>query len=108
MSLTYALVLMALAGLAGIVIGYIFRWLYGLSQKGSVEVEVKQILLDAREEAKKITVESESAAKELQTVAESALKEKEEKGVAREERIFKREEALDKKQVELDKEIEGE
>jgi ribonuclease Y len=107
MSLTYALILMALSGLAGIVIGYIFRWLYGLSQKGSIEVEVKQILLDAREEAKKITVESEEKAKEVLAAAENALSDKEEKSAIREERVFKREEALDKKQSELDREIEG-
>jgi ribonuclease Y len=107
MSLTYALVLMGLAGLAGIVIGYIFRWLYGLSQKGSVEVEVKQLLLDAREEAKKITTEAEETAKASQLAAETAVKEKEDKITRAEERVFKREESLDKKQTELDREIEG-
>lgn len=98
---------MALAGLAGIAIGYIFRWLYGLSQKGSLEVEVKQILLNAREEAKKITAEAEDTAKELQSAAEETLKEKEDKVARQEERVFKREEVLDKKQAELDAEVEG-
>ncbi len=106
MSLTYALILLALAGLAGIAIGYIFRWLYGLSQKGSIEVEIKQILFAAREEADKITAEAEAKARELQTAAESTLKEKEEKLARQEERMFKREEALDKKSAELDSEIE--
>lgn len=107
MSLTYALILMGLAGLAGIVIGYIFRWLYGLSQKGSLEVEVKQVLFNAREEAKRITAEAEDTAKAAQSAAEEAIKEKEEKQTRAEERVFKREEALDKKQGELDREIEG-
>lgn len=107
MSLTYALVLMALAGLAGIAIGYVFRWLYGLSQKGSLEVEVKQILLDAREDAKKITTEAEEKAKAAQNILDVEIKEKEDKLTRAEERVFKREEALDKKQSELDREIEG-
>jgi ribonuclease Y len=107
MSLTYALVLMALAGLAGIAIGYIFRWLYGLSQKGSVEVEVKQLLLDAREEAKKITSDAEETAKATQAALDTEIKEKEDKLTRAEDRVFKREESLDKKQVELDREIEG-
>ena len=107
MSITYALVLMALSGLAGIVIGYIFRWLYGLSQKGSVEVEVKQLLLDAREDAKKITSEAEEKARSTQNAIELEVKEKEDKLTRAEERVFKREEALDKKQSELDREIEG-
>ncbi len=98
---------MALAGLAGIAIGYVFRWLYGLSQKGSLEVEVKQILLDAREDAKKITTEAEEKAKAAQSILDVEIKEKEDKLTRAEERVFKREEALDKKQSELDREIEG-
>ena len=107
MSITYALILMGLAGLAGIVIGYVFRWLYGLSQKGSIEVEIKQILLNAREEAKKITAAAEEAGKQKVTEAEEELKEKEDKVTRVEERIFKREEALERKQGELDRELEG-
>jgi ribonuclease Y len=107
MSLTYALILMALAGLAGIAIGYVFRLLYGLSQKGSIEVEVKQLLLDAREEAKKITTEAENTAKATQAELDTELKEKEDKITRAEERVFKREEALDKKQNELEREIDG-
>ncbi len=107
MSITYALVLMALSGLAGIAIGYIFRWLYGLSQKGSIEVEVKQLLLNAREDAKKITAEAEEKAKEALSSIELEVKEKEEKIARAEDRVFKREESLDKKQAELDREIKG-
>ena len=73
MSITYALILMGLAGLAGIAIGYIFRWLYGLSQKGSIEVEIKQILLNAREEAKKITATAEEEGKKILVEAEGEL-----------------------------------
>ena len=107
MSLTYALVLMGLAGLAGIAIGYVFRLLYGLSQKGSIEVEVKQLLLNAREDAKKITGEAEAQAKAAQSTIEAEVKEKEDKITRAEERVFKREEGLDKKQAELEREIEG-
>lgn len=107
MSITYALILMGLAGLAGIVIGYVFRWLYGLSQKGSIEVEIKQILLNAREEAKKITAAAEEEGRSRVAEAEAELKEKEDKLTRSEERIFKREEGLDKKQGELERELEG-
>jgi ribonuclease Y len=107
MSLTYALVLMGLAGLVGIGVGFVFRWLLALSRKGSIEVEVKQLLLDAREEAKKITTEAEDKAKTAQAEIEGEIKEKEEKINRAEDRVFKREEALDKKQAELDREIEG-
>jgi ribonuclease Y len=106
MSFTLALVLSAGMGLAGIVVGWVFRWLWILARKGSIELEIKQILLDAREEAKKVTVKAEDEAKEKAIAVEETLKEKEEKITRAEERVFKREETLDKKQQDLEKEIE--
>ena len=106
MSLTLVFILLALAALAGAVIGFVFRWLLVLSRKGSIEVEIKQILFDAREEAKHITEEAEGRAKEVATAAESALSEKSDKVSKQEERVFKREESLDKKQADLDREVE--
>ena len=107
MSLKLLFALMAAAGLLGAVIGFVFRWLLVLSRKGSIEVEVKQIVFDAREEAKQITSEAEVRAKELVAHGEESLKEKEEKITRSEERVFKREEQLDKKQAELDSEIQA-
>ena len=106
MSLTLVFILLALAALVGAVIGFVFRWLLVLSRKGSIEVEIKQILFDAREEAKHITEEAEERAKEVATAAESALSEKSDKVSKQEERVFKREESLDKKQADLDREVE--
>ena len=106
MSLTLVFILLALAALVGAVIGFVFRWLLVLSRKGSIEVEIKQILFDAREEAKHITEEAEGRAKEVATAAESALSEKSDKVSKQEERVFKREESLDKKQADLDREVE--
>jgi ribonuclease Y len=107
MSITYAFILMGITGLMGIAIGFIFRWLLVLSRKGSIELQVKQILLDAREEAKRITAEAEESAKAAQAAAEAEMKEKEDKQARAEDRVFKREEALDKKQADLDRELEG-
>ncbi len=105
MSLKVLLSLLALAGLVGGVIGYVFRLLLSLGRKGSIEVEVKQLLLDAREEAKNITSQAEEETKQKIAVVEAELREKEEKTSRAEDRVFKREEALDRKQLELDKEI---
>ena len=107
MSLKIVFLLLALAALGGAVIGFVFRWLLVLSRKGSIEVEVKHILLDAREEAKKITGEAQAKAAEVLTTIETTVAEKEEKVTRQEERVFKREEALDKKQGELDSEIQA-
>ncbi len=105
MSLKLLLSLLALAGLGGAVIGYVFRWLLILSRKGSIEVEIKQILLDAREESKKITAVAEDEAKQKVAQADLELREKEDKITRAEDRVFKREEALDKKHHELDQEV---
>jgi len=107
MSLKIVFLLLALAALGGAVIGFVFRWLLVLSRKGSIEVEIKQILLDAREESKRITEEAAARAKEVVATSESSIAEKEEKIARQEERVFKREEALDKKQGELDSEIQA-
>jgi len=106
MSLTYLLLLLAASGLGVAVIGYVFRLLLVSARKNSIEVEVKQLLLDANVEVQRITTEAEEKAKEVIATAEASVAEKEEKATAREERLFKREESLDKKQAELDKEVE--
>ena len=107
MSLKIVFALLALSALGGAVIGFVFRWLLVSARKGSIEVEVKHILLDAREEAKKITAGAEEKAKDILVSLETTLAEKEEKVTRQEERVFKREEALDKKQGELDSEIQA-
>jgi ribonuclease Y len=107
MSLKLLFLLLGAAALLGAVLGYVFRWLWISARKGSIELEIKQILLDAREEAKKITAQAEAEAKERVSQGEVELKEKEDKLARAEDRVFKREEALDKKQTELERELEG-
>ena len=98
---------MGAAAVGGAVLGYVFRWLLVLARKGSIELEVKQIILTAREEAKKITEGAEGLVKEKLVEGEIGLKEKEEKLGKQEERLFRREETLDGKQRELDQEVAG-
>ena len=106
MSLKIVFLLLGLSGLVGAAIGYVFRWLLVLSRKGSIEVEIRQILFNAREEAKKITVAAEEEGKQRMAAAQIELKEEVNKVARQEERVFKREETLDKKQQELDREVE--
>jgi ribonuclease Y len=105
MSIKVLLALLAASGLVGGAIGFVFRWLLVLARKGSIEVEVKQLLLDAREEAEKITSEAEARVQARLSTVETEAKEKEEKLTRAEDRVFKREEALERKQNELDGEI---
>ncbi len=105
MSLKLLFLLLGVATLAGAVIGYVFRWLLLLARKGSLEVEVKQLLFTAREDAKKITEAAEEDAKTKLSFADAEIKEKEEKITRSEDRVFRREESLDKKQQEVDAEL---
>jgi len=63
MSLTTLFLLLGAAGLGGAVIGYVFRLLLVSARKNSIEVEVKQLLLNANVQAQTITAEAESRAK---------------------------------------------
>lgn len=107
MSLTITLLLLGASGLLGIVIGYVLRWLLVLARKSSIEFEIKQLLLDARDEAKRITGAAEDEARARLDTAEAEWREKEEKITRAEDRVFKREETLDRKQAELDEEVEA-
>lgn len=105
MSLTTVFLLLGAAALGGAVIGYVFRWLLVLARKGSIEIQVKQVMLDARERAERVLAEAEAEAKEKVSALEAQALDKEDKLAKQEERVFKREEALDKKQTELEQEI---
>ena len=106
MSLKMVFLLAGAAGLVGIGVGYFLRWIISLGKKGSVELEIKQLVLDAREEAKKITDEAKTKAEETLVVGRTELKEKENKLKITEERMIKKEDLLDKRQVDIDKEVE--
>jgi ribonucrease Y len=107
MSLKLVFLLLGASAVVGAAIGYVFRWLFVLARKGSIELEVKQLLMTAREDAKKITAAAEEEAKQKLASIEGEIKEKEEKVLRAEDRVFKREEALDKRQSDLDRELEG-
>ena len=49
-------------GIFGLIAGYVIRYAQTAGKKGSVELEVKQMLLSGKEEAQKIIQESEKKA----------------------------------------------
>lgn len=106
MSLKLALALAGAALFAGAGLGYYIRWLIGLSKKGSVELEIKQLLLDAKEEAKRIIEKGKEEAEAQQKQVRAEQKEKEAELKKTEERLVKKEELLDKRQGDIDTEVE--
>ncbi|MBI1974423.1 MAG: ribonuclease Y [Candidatus Zambryskibacteria bacterium] len=95
MSLKLALLLALLAASAGIGFGYLLRLIISLGRKGSVELDIKRLELEAKEEAQRIVSEAEAR-------AEAFL----ERNKKTEDRLVKKEELLDKRQMDLDKEAE--
>ncbi len=106
MSLKLVALFLAIAGVVGVAIGYYLRLIISLGKKGSMELEIKEMLLAAKEEAKKITADAEAKTGQIAEQARKEIREKEEKNRQAEERLVKREDLIDKRQSDLDKEVE--
>lgn len=99
--------MLALSGVGGVILGYVLRVLIGLAQRGSIELDIKQKLLQAKEQAAKIIAEAQFRGEVVETERLAPIEEREEKAAAREERVALREEFLDSRQRDLDdKEVE--
>ena len=94
--------MLALSGIGGVVLGYVLRVLIGLAQRGSVELDIKQKLLQAKEQGAKIVAEAEFRAEIIETERLASVEEREEKIIAREERLAAREEFIDSRQRDFD------
>ncbi len=101
MSLQLVFILLALSGLAGIALGYVLRLLIALGQRGSLELEVKQRLLEARERANSIVKDAEREAEEVEETRSAPLREREQRLERLTSRILKREEFLDERERSL-------
>ena len=93
------------SGIFGLIAGYVIRWALTVGKKGSIELEVKQMLLSAKEEAQKIVQESERKSEKNVEELRAQEKEKEREWRKSEERLIKKEETLDRKQEDVEKEI---
>ena len=96
-----------MAILVGATLGYLLRWFISVSKKGSIELEVKQVLLSAKEEAQKILEEADRKAEIYEREFHKKEHEHEERFKKTEERLIKREEFLDKRQTDIDNDIVG-
>jgi ribonuclease Y len=106
MSLKLVALFLSLSGLIGIALGYYLRLIISLGKKGSMELEIKEMLLGAKEEATKITVDAESKAEQLLEQARKEIKEKEDRIQTTETRLIKKEDLLDRRQADIDSEVE--
>lgn len=105
MSLKIVLALLALSGVAGIAIGYFLRMLILLGKRGSMEIQIRKMMLDAEERAKQVVAAAEKTAKEKEVTMNDELKARGAELKVTEERLVRKEEMLDKRQSTLDSEL---
>lgn len=96
-----------MASLIGIALGYYLRVLISLGKKGSVELQLKQLHLEAEEKSQKVLNDAEAKAADILRDVRASTKEKEESLKKTEERLNKKEDLLDRRQADLDKEVEA-
>ena len=107
MELIITIVFIVIAAFAGATFGYFLRWIVSLGKKGSMELRIKQMMLEAKDEAQRITDEAEEKSDRLLEESRGDAKEQIEKLKKTEERLIKKEELLDSRQGDIDREVES-
>lgn len=93
--------------LLGIGVGYYLRVLVALGKRRSIEIDIKQMMVGAKEEAQRITDEAKKKSEETLSNLKEEEKKKEQEFRETEKRLIKKDEFLDARQVEVNKEAEG-
>ena len=106
MSLKIVAALLGAASIISLALGYYLRLIISLGKKGSMELDIKQMMLEAKSREKVIIDEAEKKAEELIRIARFDIREKEDTNKKTEERLVKKDELLDRRQTEIDKEVE--
>jgi ribonuclease Y len=103
---------LGVTALGSVAIGYYLRHLVSLSQKGSLDLEIKDLLLKAKEEsaemkerAQKVITDAEFKAEHILTDAREEEKRLKTERARSEERLIKKEDLLDSRQKDIDKEV---
>src|SRR3989344_2030083 len=106
MSLRIVFALLSIASLISLALGYYLRLIISLGKKGSMELDIKQMMLEAKNREKAIIDEADKKAEEILKIARVEIKEKEENNKKTEDRLIKKDEHLDGRQADIDKEVE--
>lgn len=117
MSPAITLLVALIAAGVGAGVGYYLRFIVAAGKKGSIELEIKQLMLEAKEKVQKLEEDTEKKLEEKRQNVEKKLedkrheierelKEKQEFMKKAEGRILDREAFLDKRQQDLDAEVE--
>ncbi|MBI4155940.1 MAG: hypothetical protein HY507_01770 [Candidatus Zambryskibacteria bacterium] len=77
MSLKIVLALVGAASLASLALGYYLRFIIALGKRRSIEIDLKQMMLQAKNQEKNIIDEAEKKAEEILNIAKFDIREKE-------------------------------
>ena len=108
MSITVIIILVGTGVLLlGVFIGYYLRLIIALGKRRSIEIDIKQMMVGAKEEAQRITDEAKKKSEETLSSLKEEEKKKEQEFKETEKRLIKKDEFLDARQVEVNKEVEN-
>ena len=93
--------------LFGVGIGYYLRLIIALGKRRSIEIDIKQMMVGAKEEAQKITDEAKKKSEGQLLNLKEEEKKKEQEWKEKDTRLIKKDEFLDARQIEVNKEAEG-
>ena len=91
----------------GIASGYYLRVLHSLSKQSSVEIRLKEKMLEGEEKGLKLIEKAEAKAEEIQKEAKETVRELQAKLETKEKRLEKKEELLDDRQITVDSDREA-
>src|SRR5574343_597172 len=107
MSTLMIIIISAGALVLGVGVGYYLRLIIALGKRRSIEIDIKQMMVGAKEEAQKITDEAKRASEKKLADLKEEEKKKEQEWKEKESRLIKKDEFLDARQVDIDKEVEN-
>ncbi len=97
----------AVALILGVGVGYYLRLIIALGKRRSIEIDIKQMMVAAKEEAQRITDEAKKISETKLSELREEEKKKEHEFKETEKRLIKKDEFLDARQVEVNKEVEA-
>src|SRR3989344_7663524 len=100
MSILMIVIVSVVALFVGAGIGYYLRLIIALGKKRSIEIDIKQMTVAAKEEAQKIVDEAKKTSETKLTELREEEKKKENEFKETEKRLIKKDEFLDSRQVE--------
>jgi ribonuclease Y len=91
----------------GVVVGYYLRVIVALGRRRSIELDIKQMMVGAKEEAQRIVDEAKNKSEARSAEQKEEEKKKELEFKETEKRLIKKDELLDVRQAEINKEVEN-